>query len=208
MITCEQEAENVRPPVVQAGKPSSAFGRFLMPYMSRVGLGSFSHRLEQVLHGSLWTLIGYGGGQILRAATTIILARKLLGPREFGLVALVAVFLSGLDLLTDLGIGLDVIQHPRGDEPAFINTAFLIQVLRGLLIGGVAMALAYPFAHFYKQPQATGLAIVCALSVVIRGFASGSIWTLTRHLQIKKLTIVNFSGDVAGFAISLVWAWI
>jgi hypothetical protein len=54
----------------------------------------------------------------------------LLGPNAFRLVALVSVFLSGLELLSDLGIGADVIQHPRRDDPVFMNTAFLIQAGR------------------------------------------------------------------------------
>jgi O-antigen/teichoic acid export membrane protein len=208
LVTSQPELETPSSdkPITTSQETSSLVAHFLVPYLNRFGLGSFAHRIEEVLHGSLWTLVGYGGGQLLRAATTIILARMLLGPREFGLVALVTVFLSGLDLLTDLGIGMDVVQHPRGDEPPFINTAFLIQVLRGLVIGGVAIAMAYPFAHFYNQPQATWLVVVCAFSVVIRGFASGSIWTLTRHIEIKRLTFINLAGDTAGFLIALIWA--
>ena len=60
---------------------------------------------------------------MLRLGSTLLLAR-LLAPQSFGLVALVNVFLGGLEMLTDLGIGLDVVQHKRGDDPKFINTAF------------------------------------------------------------------------------------
>jgi O-antigen/teichoic acid export membrane protein len=189
---------------------TSRIERLIVGVLSRIpgftGI-STSRRVVTALRGSTWTIVGYCGGQLLRAATTVVLARKLLGPREFGLVALATVFLTGIDLLTDLGIGLDVVQHPRGDERIFVNTAFMIQVLRGLLIGGVATALAYPFSHFYGQPQATGLIMVCASSVVVRGFASGSIWTLTRHVQIKTLTFVILSGEVGGFLFALIWAW-
>ena len=54
-----------------------------------------------------------------------VLARRLLGPQAFGIAALATVFLSGLEMLTDLGVGMDVVQHHRGDDPVFINTAFL-----------------------------------------------------------------------------------
>jgi O-antigen/teichoic acid export membrane protein len=42
--------------------------------------------------------------------------------------------------------------------------------------------------------------------VGLRGFASGSVWTMTRHVQIGKLTALNVSGDFAGFVVAVVWA--
>jgi O-antigen/teichoic acid export membrane protein len=168
----------------------------------------FSHRVRTALHGSAWTLTGYGISQCLRAANVFILARRLLGPQAFGLAALATVFLSGLEMLTDLGVGMDVVQHRRGDDPVFINTAFLIQAIRGLILCGVAAALAFPFASFYHQPAIRGLAIVAALSVGIRGFASGSIWTMTRHVNLSRLTGLNIGCDTAGLVVAIAWSFI
>jgi O-antigen/teichoic acid export membrane protein len=165
-----------------------------------------SARSLLAIRGSAWTMAGYGGGQLLRLSTQLVLARMLLGPNAFGLVALVSVFLSGLELLSDLGVGTDVIQHPRGDDPVFMNTAFLIQAGRGLILWAIAAALAYPFASFYHQPLVRSMILVAALSVGLRGFASSSIWTMTRHVQIAKLTALSLSGDFVGFVVSVVWA--
>lgn len=161
----------------------------------------------QAIHGSAWSLAGYGVTQLLRLVTQLVLARMLLDPTAFGLVALVNVFLSGLEMLSDLGIGMDVIQHARGDDPRLINTAFLIQAGRGTILFALSAALAYPFAHFYKQPAVSSLAIVAALSIGIRGFASGSIWTMTRHLQLRKLTLLTLSSEVFGVIASLCWVY-
>ncbi|MGA7048812.1 MAG: oligosaccharide flippase family protein [Candidatus Sulfotelmatobacter sp.] len=165
-----------------------------------------SARSLLAIRGSAWTMAGYGGGQLLRLATQLLLARMLLGPNAFGLVALVSVFLSGLELLSDLGVGTDVIQHPRGDDPVFMNTAFLIQAGRGLILWAIAAALAYPFASFYHQPLVRSMIVVAAISVGLRGFASSSIWTMTRHVQIAKLTALNLGGDFVGFVVAVVWA--
>lgn len=165
-----------------------------------------SRRIVVALRGSFWSIVGYAAGQLLRLGSTLVLARALLGPQAFGLVALVNVFLTGLDMISDLGIGLDVVQHPRGDDPAFVNTAFLIQAGRGLILWVAAMALAYPFARFYHQPAVTWFILVGALSVAIRGVASGSIWLMTRHVQLGKLTVLNVSSEAAGFLVSVIWA--
>jgi len=150
-------------------------------------------------------MAGYGASQILRLASTLTLARMLV-PQAFGLVALVNVFLSGLEMLSDLGIGMDVVQHPRGDDPAFINTAFIIQAGRGFILWGVATALAYPFARFYHQPAVLTLLIVGSLSVLLRGFISGSVWELTRHVQLGKYNLLNTGSDFIGLLVSLIWA--
>jgi O-antigen/teichoic acid export membrane protein len=165
-----------------------------------------SRRIQVALRGSAWIMVGYGGSQLLRLVSTLVLARHLLAPEAFGLVALVNVFLGGLDLLSDLGIGLDVVQHKRGDDPAFINTAFLIQAGRGVILWVIATALAYPFALFYHQPEVRLLATVGAFSVAVRGVASGSVWLMTRHVQLKKLTLLNVSGDAVGLIVSVAWA--
>ena len=167
---------------------------------------SFSRRVRTAMHGSAWTLAGYGASQCLRAASVFVLARRLLGPQAFGLAALATVFLSGLEMITDLGVGMDVVQHPRGDDPVFINTAFLIQAVRGMLLFGVAAALAFPFASFYHQPAIRWLAFAAALSVGIRGFASGSIWTMTRHVKLGKLTGLTVGCDAAGLVVAIAWS--
>jgi O-antigen/teichoic acid export membrane protein len=189
-------------PTIWWEKPVLTAAR-LLPGLSTVSL---SKTFRKAVHGSTWTLIGYGSTQLARLVTTVLLARMLLGPKEFGLVALVNVFLTGLEMLTDLGIGMDVIQHVRGDDQDFINTAFLIQAGRGLILWGVAMALAYPFAIFYKQPAILWLAIVGAASTGLRGFTSGSVWTMTRHVQLRKLTLLTAGGEAAGLLIAFIWA--
>lgn len=165
-----------------------------------------SQRVLLAVKGGSWTLAGYGAGQLFRVATTLLLARMLLGPEAFGLVALVNVFLTGLDMLSDLGIGMDVIQHRRGDDPKFLDTAYLIQAGRSCAIGLVAVLLAYPFASFYGQPAVRSLLFVSGFSVIIRGFASAHVWTLNRRVQIDKLTFITVAGDFSGFICSLVWA--
>jgi O-antigen/teichoic acid export membrane protein len=177
--------------------------RFL-PGWSGVGA---SHRVMKAMRGGAWTMIGYGAGQLLKLVTMLTLAR-MLAPQAFGLVALVNVFLSGLEMLSDLGIGMDVVQHPRGDDPAFINTAFIIQMGRGIILWIIATALAYPFARFYHQPAVLMLLIIASLAVPLRGVTSGSIWGLMRHVELGKYNLLIIGTSFFGFLVSLVWALI
>jgi O-antigen/teichoic acid export membrane protein len=172
------------------------------------GLGgtAVTDRLLRAIRGSAWTFAGYGASQLLKVVSTLVLARLLLDPKAFGLMALVSVFLGGLEILSDLGIGMDVVQHPRGEEPIFLDTAFLIQIVRSVILCLIAIALALPFASFYHQPQVRWLAIVGAFSIGVRGFSSMSVWLMTRRVELGKLTTVNVTSDATGLVVSIVWA--
>lgn len=175
---------------------------------SALGVGDLKRqgRVVTAFKASSWTMLGYASSQLLRLISMVVLARHLLSPQAFGLVALVNVFLSGLALLSDLGIGTDVIQHRRGDELAFINTAFLIQAGRGTVLGLLALALAYPFSQFYNQPEVFPLAAFAALSVFATGLTSGAVFTLIRHVDLGSLTLLRMSTEAVGLVVSVLWA--
>src|SRR5690606_16485762 len=84
-----------------------------------------SMREDHELHrkasqGGLWTMFGFGAGQVLRLVSNLILTRLI--PREaFGVMLLVQVVLQGLGRFSDIGIGPAVIQNKR-DDRAFLDT--------------------------------------------------------------------------------------
>src|SRR5262245_7991007 len=163
-------------------------------------------RAQLAIRGSAWVIVEYGGSQLFRLTSTLVLARYLLGPEAFGFVALVNVFLAGLEMLSDLGVGANVVQHPRGGDRDFLQISFTIQAVRGLLLWAVATLLAYPFAMFYEQPTLFPLALVAAVSVGLRGFASPSVWMLNRQIQRGRLTALTMAGEASGLVVALTWA--
>ncbi len=155
---------------------------------------------------AVWTILGHGGGQAVRLVSNIVVTRLLL-TEYFGLMALVNVFLIGLQLFSDIGIGPALIQNKR-EDPAFVNTVWTMQVFRGLALCAIAMPLAGPFAAFYEQPILASLIRVAALTAAIQGFTSTSIFTETRQLHLKRPVLVQFGAQLAGAVVMLVWAWL
>lgn len=159
------------------------------------------------IRGAIWTIAGYGASQVLRFGSNLILTR-LLVPELFGLMALVFVFITGLHLFSDLGIGLSVVQNKRGDERAFLNTAWTLQIIRGMLLWLACLVLAYPVSQIYNEPRLIWLVPVVGLTTVISGFNSTALYTLNRHLDIKKIALFEFSGQLLGTIVMVIWAWI
>ena len=95
----------------------------------------------RALRGSALTAGSYAITQGLRLGSNLILTR-LLFPEAFGLMALVSVFLVGLAMFSDIGIGPAISHSKRGDEPGFLDTAWTLQVARGVILWLGASALA------------------------------------------------------------------
>ncbi len=158
------------------------------------------------IRGTIWTIAGYGAGQILRFGSNLILTR-LVAPEVFGLMALVYIFITGLHLFSDIGIGPSIIQNKRGEEPDFYNTAWTMQVVRGVGLWLCCLLITWPVATFYGTPQLLLLTPVVGLTTVIDGFRSTALFTLNRHIAIGKLAIFEFGGQVVGTTVMIALAW-
>ncbi len=158
------------------------------------------------IRGTVWTVASYGTSQILRLGSNLILTH-LLFPKLFGLMALVYVFITGLHMFSDIGIGSSIIQNKRGDDPAFLNTAWTLQIIRGIGLWFCCVLIAWPVAKFYSEPQLLWLIPVVGLNTVISGFNSTALFTLNRHIAVGQLAIFELGGQIISIAVILVWAW-
>lgn len=160
---------------------------------------------QRAKKGGLWIALGYGAGQALRLGSNLILTR-LLAPEIFGIVALVQAFLSGLEMFSDAGIGLSIVQSKSGTSSRFLNTAWTMQVLRGTLIAGVACLMAPLIGRIYEEPALPVLLIVSSAGSLAKAFAATSMFTAKRDLLVGHLTAIELSAQVLGLTTALSWA--
>lgn len=160
----------------------------------------------RILRSSALTVLGFGGAQALRLVSNLILAR-LLFPEAFGLMAIVSVVLQGLMLFSDVGISPAIMQSRRGDDRAFLDTAWTLQALRGAVLFLIACALGWPLALFYGEPILAQLLPVAGLSLLVTGFSPTALETAKRHLRWGRLTAIDFAVQITGIVIALALAW-
>lgn len=154
--------------------------------------------------GALFVLLGYGGSQVLRLIGNLILTRLLL-QESFGIMALIATVLMGLELFSDVGIGPSLIQNDRRDRE-FVNTAWSMQVGRGVILYVIACALAYPMAWLYEESSLIYLLPLVGLNALAGGFNSTRIFTLNRDLSLGRIEIVVFTSQLLGVLVMITWA--
>src|SRR5689334_7497284 len=173
--------------------------------MSSPALEVPAPRDARLIRGSIWALVGHGGGQALRLAGNLVLWR-LLYAEAFGLMAIVNVFMQGLAMFSDVGIGPSIIQNQRGDESRYLDTAWTIQAVRGFCLFLVAAVAAVPVARFYGQPELASLIPVVALGSILAGFNSTKLFTATRQIALGRLTLVDLVSQAGGLVVMVVWA--
>jgi O-antigen/teichoic acid export membrane protein len=155
-----------------------------------------------VISTALWIGGGYALTLIIRIASSCIMTR-LVAPQVFGLMTLVNAFLVGLHMFSDVGIGTSIIQHARGDEDKFQNTAWSVQVLRGLLLWLCSALIAWPISCFYNEPLLLWLIPAVGFTAALDGFNCTSMHTLGRRLMRGRLVLLDVAVTLAATAVPI-----
>lgn len=152
-----------------------------------------------------WSFVGFGFGQIVRLGSNLILTR-LLFPEAFGLMAIASVLLQGLMLFSDLGIGPSIIQNRAGDDRKFLDTAWTMQAIRGVVLTLVSVLAAWPFAQFYNDDRLFLVVVAIGCSAFFQGLTSTKVFTVGRHLNLKRLIGIEILSQIIGSTVMIVWA--
>lgn len=163
--------------------------------------------LKQRVFGSgSWALSGHVFSQALRFGGNLVLTR-LLFPEAFGLMTLVTALMVGATMMTDIGIAPGVVRDPRGGEPDFLRTAWVLQIAHGSLVALAMCALAVPAAAYFKQPELTQLILAVALVPFLTGFSSIKLVLALRNVQTKSLVAIDIGVQIATLVLMAGFAW-
>lgn len=158
------------------------------------------------VRASVWTMGGYATSQALRFGGNLVLTR-LLFPAVFGQMALVFIFIQGLQMFSDVGTGPAIVQNSRGDEPTFLNTAWTIQVVRGALLWIFSCLIAWPVSSLYGEASLRWLLPAAGLTALIAGLESTAVHQVQRHLRLERLTILDVTAQAVGLAVTVLLAF-
>lgn len=160
---------------------------------------------KRAVSATMWTVLDYGLSQCLRVVNSLVLTHLLL-PSAFGEMGLVMTLIVGVTLLSDVGLGPSIIQNQSGDDPAFLDTAWTIQVIRGGVLWLGACLLAVPASWFYHDPQLSKILPILALNTLLMGFNSTGLLTLSRHMGVRRLFFIDSSTQVFSLVVTVAWA--
>lgn len=148
----------------------------------------------------------FGAGTVtdrgLRFVRNMILAR-ILAPDEFGLMAIVMVAAMVLELFLEHGVRLSVIQNKRGADREYLNAAWWVQAIQGLVLFLIGTFLAPLISSFYNKPELLNLLRVALLAILFRGLISPRMSVLRKEYKYGRVVLLLQGSGIMGTFIAI-----
>ncbi len=122
---------------------------------------------------------------------------RLVGPGNFGLVAMVMPVLLLLRIVTSLGLNVATIQQ-RELSSGQVSTLFWLHVALGVATAVTTVALAPLVARFYRQPELVELTIALSATAVVVALSLQHVALLERDLRLGRAAWARVGGQVIG----------
>ncbi len=126
--------------------------------------------LMRTARGAGWVMAWRLGMRVLGLISTLVLVR-LIAPADFGIIALATSFMQTIDGMLTLGTEEAVIREAAPDR-GFYDTAFTLNLLRGLSVTALVAAFAYPAAGFFADARLGPVLLFVACLPVLDGCAN------------------------------------
>jgi O-antigen/teichoic acid export membrane protein len=155
--------------------------------------------------GVMWQFASRIGSNGIQFLTYLILAR-LLQPQDFGIIAIVGVFINFSNILVNSGLGTALVQSKKVDEIDY-STVLYVSVIISLIFYTVIFFAAPYIAEYYHQEAIVGVLRIYSISIIL--FAINGVQTsiILRKLEFKKISIISSIPVVISGIISILMAF-
>lgn len=138
----------------------------------------------QAIKGISWIGALRGVTRIVSFGKIAILAR-LLSPAQFGVYGIAALALSFLDVLTETGVNVILVQE-KDNIDRYISSAWIVSILRGILMSAILLLIAPFVSGFFQSPDSLFLLQLISIVPLLRGFINPSVVKFQKELQFRK----------------------
>jgi teichuronic acid exporter len=171
---------------------------------------------QKALSGVFWSFIEQFANQIIGFVISLALARLLM-PEDFGLIAMLAIFMGIGGALISSGLTQSLIRTKNPDDADF-STVFYFNLIGSVVIYVIIVIAAPYIASFYDQNQLTAIVRVYSVVFIINAFAAVQTTRLSKKMDFRtqmlvstpSLIISGFVGVILalyGYGVwSLVWS--
>ncbi len=157
--------------------------------------------IMRVIKGGFWVFTLRIAEQLAVLVKNLVLAR-ILTPNEFGLMALVLIAISILDVFTITGYQQFLI-YKKGTINSYLNSVWTINLIRGICLCLTLIICAPLVASFFNTPEVTILLRLTSVSFMFMGLTNPAIIIYQKELRFKKMFEYSFSGTLMDFLASI-----
>lgn len=159
---------------------------------------------NQAISGVIWTFTQQFSVQIINLAVQIILARLLM-PEDFGLIAMLSVFIGVGQMLMDGGMTTSLIRTKNPDQLDY-STVFISNILVSSIIY-ILLFIGSPFiGSFFDQPILQSIIKLYAITFVIRSFVAVHLAKLSKEMNFKMQMKLQIPSTIIGAGVGITLA--
>lgn len=161
-----------------------------------------------IIKGFSWVVLMRVVARVLTFARIFVLAR-LLTPAQFGTFATATLILSLLEVITETGGQVVLVQEKKEVFSKYLNAAWTVSILRGVLLCVLLLCISPLVVIFFNNPSALSSLLVIAFLPFIKGFINPSVALFQKELLFKKelylRSSIAISGTVITILLALIW---
>ena len=160
---------------------------------------------KKTVTGLKWNIIS----QIVTQGATFaigVLLMRLLNPSDFGVIAMITVFIALANIFKDFGLTKSLIQKKEiGDLDK--NTVFYTNLLVGIILTSILVFSSKYIAYFYDTPKLSKITKVIATLFFIQSFGMVHHALMIKELNFKKVFIVRIITVIVGGSFAVFFAF-
>ena len=160
---------------------------------------------RKTISGLIWTFGQQFGFQIINFIVSIILARLLL-PEEFGLIGMIAVFITLGKSLVNSGMSSSLIRTEKPDHIDY-STVFYANLLISVIVYVSIVSFSPFISAFFNQPILSSLLKFYCLTFIISAFSTVQSTKLNKEMNFKTQLLINIPSLIAGSILGIYLAY-
>lgn len=161
--------------------------------------------IKSAKKGVLWTFLQQFSVTLISFSVQILLARILM-PADFGLIAMIAIFVSIGQSLTDSGMTSSLIRNNENTEMDY-GTVFISNLGISVAIYIVIFFIAPFISSFYGQIELTNLLRIYSLVFVFNSFSAVQLAKFSKELNFKIQFVYQIPAILASALIGIIMAY-
>lgn len=158
-----------------------------------------------IVSNLFWRFLERIGAQLVSFVISILLAR-LLDPSAYGIVALMTVFLTIMQVFVDSGLGNALIQKKEADNLDF-STVFYTNILFCIILYSLIFIISPVIAKFYGDVNISVYMRVLGLSIIISGVKNVQQAYISKNMLFKKFFFSTLGGTIVAGIIGVIMAY-
>ena len=159
---------------------------------------------KQIMSGMVWKFAERFIAQGVSFVVSLVLARILM-PSDYGIIAIINVFITIADVLLTSGLNTALIQKQDVDELDF-STIFYCNFILGMGLYAILFVAAPFLATAYKMPLLKQAIRVFAIRLPISSFQSIQTAYISRKMDFKRFFFSTIIGTLVSAVVGIVMA--